>query len=331
MAFENEVGTAFDIVLEEIENAIEGLNQEGAQAFHKGDYKRAGELKDKGAQLTAFRGKVSALRQEWGSIFATVAVPKRRRKRTRKARKRLAHGLLTQEDAYRVPVLQTLVELGGSGAVNEVLDRVGVLMQSQLNEYDRSGLPSTPGTPRWRNAAQWTRAAMVTEGLLASDSQRGVWEITDRGRAHLREHADDVAESLAPVREPRAEPAASPPLDQHFQKHPQLRPLFDLIRRKVKATCPNAHCYAGTKWINFKHNVIFMAGEVRKDHVELGIALGTDFEHGRYPRVERRTSRGGKAGWLGWQAKFSGSVRVYQASEVDEEFLELVRMAYEKN
>ena len=185
MTFENEVATAFGIVLEEIENAIEGLNQEGAQAFHQGDYKRAGDLKDKGTQLMAFRGKVSALRQEWGSIFATVAVPKRRRKRTRKARKHLQRGLRTQEDAYRVPILQTLVELGSSGAVNEVLDRVGVLMQSQLNEYDRSGLPSTPRTPRWRNAAQWARNGLVKEGFLASDSPRGRWEITEEGERWL--------------------------------------------------------------------------------------------------------------------------------------------------
>ncbi len=33
MTYENEVATAFDIVLEEIENAIEGLNQDGAEAF----------------------------------------------------------------------------------------------------------------------------------------------------------------------------------------------------------------------------------------------------------------------------------------------------------
>ncbi|MEM7820360.1 MAG: winged helix-turn-helix domain-containing protein, partial [Candidatus Aenigmatarchaeota archaeon] len=33
--------------------------------------------------------------------------------------------------------------------------------------------------------AQWARNAMVKEGLLASDSPRGVWEITAVGRRWL--------------------------------------------------------------------------------------------------------------------------------------------------
>jgi len=186
MTYENEVATAFDILLEEIENAVEGLNQDGAKAFQKDDYERIRELMEKGSQMRTFRERVNELQKEWGNIFATVTPPrKRRRKRSRKATKRLERGLRTREDVFRVPILQALVQLGGSGPMAKVLDKVGRLMKSQLNEYDRSPLPYTPGSPRWRNTAQWARNELVKEGLLASDSPRGTWEITEEGERWL--------------------------------------------------------------------------------------------------------------------------------------------------
>ena len=48
----------------------------------------------------------------------------------------------------------------------------------------------TPGLPRWRNTAQWARNAMVKEGLLASDSPRGVWEITAEGKQWLEAQSE---------------------------------------------------------------------------------------------------------------------------------------------
>ena len=78
-------------------------------------------------------------------------------------------------------------------------------------------------------------------------------------------------------------------------------------------------------------NTIFVIGQLHSEHIELGLALGTDFDYRRHPRLERRTSRGGAAGWCGWQAKFIGSVRIYRSDQIDDEFRDLVRVACEKN
>ncbi|MFN3396352.1 MAG: winged helix-turn-helix domain-containing protein, partial [Thermodesulfovibrionales bacterium] len=40
---------------------------------------------------------------------------------------------------------------------------------------------------RWENTAQWCRNTLVQEGLLSSDSPRGIWEITAEGEKLLRE------------------------------------------------------------------------------------------------------------------------------------------------
>lgn len=181
---QDEVAIAFDIVLEEIENAIAALNQQGAQAFQSGKYDLARDLMEKGSQMAAFRSKVNDLQKEWLNIFATVPAPKTRKK-SRKVAERLKRGLRTPEDSFRIPILQSLIELGGSAPMSDVLDKVEAKMRSQLNAYDRSPLPSHPTQIRWRNTAQWARNAMVKEGLMASDSQRGVWEITEAGRRWL--------------------------------------------------------------------------------------------------------------------------------------------------
>jgi len=180
---QNEVATAFEIVLEEIENAIAALNQQGAQAFQSGKYDIAKDLMEKGSQMSAFRAKVKDLQQEWLNIFAFVSP--RTERRGRKVAERLKQGLRTPEDAFRVPILESLVELGGSASVTDVLDKLEARMRNQLNAYDRSPLPSDPTQTRWRKTAQWARHAMVKEGLLSPDSPRRVWEITQAGRRWL--------------------------------------------------------------------------------------------------------------------------------------------------
>ncbi|WP_052297133.1 winged helix-turn-helix domain-containing protein [Marinithermus hydrothermalis] len=104
----------------------------------------------------------------------------------RKTRDRLSRGLRTPENAFRQPILEALVELGGSAPVNDVLERVQQKMAHVLNEYDYQPLPSDPRSARWRNTAQWCRNALVREGLMKSDSPYGIWEISEQGREALR-------------------------------------------------------------------------------------------------------------------------------------------------
>jgi hypothetical protein len=80
-----------------------------------------------------------------------------------------------------------LHELGGSGRVADVLDRVHKLMKPVLNEHDHQKLRSNPNTIRWYNTAQWARNTVVAEGLLKPDSPHGVWALSDKGRKFLLE------------------------------------------------------------------------------------------------------------------------------------------------
>jgi hypothetical protein len=82
-----------------------------------------------------------------------------------------------------------LVDLGGRSELHPVLDRGYELMKGRINDYDHSVLPSDGATPRWRNTAQWERNTLREEGLMRDDTPRSIWEITEKGRKWLQEHA----------------------------------------------------------------------------------------------------------------------------------------------
>ena len=182
------VSSAFEMLLEEVEAEIDFVNNVGAKAFEVRDYDKAKEALERAATLTAFRDRVAGLRKEWEELAAVAE--SQEDEETKAARRdlgRLRRGLRTPEVNYYQPILQVLAEMGGSGKVAEILDRVGEVMKPILKDVDYDPLASSPDLPRWRNAAQWARNSMVHEGLLKVDSPRGVWGISERGRNMLEE------------------------------------------------------------------------------------------------------------------------------------------------
>lgn len=93
--------------------------------------------------------------------------------------------------AYWVPILASLVELGGSAHSDDVIDHVGKKMEKILTPADRKRLPSGVDI-RWRNRVAWQRYNMIKQALLKGDSPRGIWEITEEGRKMLGEANKNV-------------------------------------------------------------------------------------------------------------------------------------------
>ena len=77
------------------------------------------------------------------------------------------------------PVLDALRELGGSGTPDEVVEQIAADLNLS-DDVQNELLPS--GSPRYRNQVAWARFYLAREGLLDS-SKRGVWSLTERGRA----------------------------------------------------------------------------------------------------------------------------------------------------
>jgi restriction system protein len=80
---------------------------------------------------------------------------------------------------YFGPLLDALRELGGSGTPDEVVERIALDLKIS-DEVQNELLPS--GEPRFRNQVAWARLYLVRDGLIDS-SKRGIWSLTERGRA----------------------------------------------------------------------------------------------------------------------------------------------------
>lgn len=79
---------------------------------------------------------------------------------------------------YFQPVINALIELGGSGRPEEVEDLI--VEQLNLSEEDRNEqIPS--GQSRFSNKVNWARFYLAKAGLIDS-STRGVWNLTEKGR-----------------------------------------------------------------------------------------------------------------------------------------------------
>lgn len=96
-------------------------------------------------------------------------------------------GERTPRQAFRISILEVLIELRGKGKVNEILEKVEIKMKKVLKPVDYEKLPSGVMI-RWQNTAQWERYIMVQDGLLRSDSPKGTWEITDEGKRLLKNY-----------------------------------------------------------------------------------------------------------------------------------------------
>ena len=183
------VSAAFDILLEAMEEEIGLMNWKVAAAAEQRDHDRARSALNTSEQMTTSWQNVAERRNQWIAAFGSLdeSDDDEGTNVVRSDLGRLQRGLRTPDQAYYLPILAALAALGGRGKSSDIVDTVGKSMQHQLRDVDFEALASDPNMPRWRNTAHWARFQMIQDGLLKDDSKRGVWEISDMGRAFLND------------------------------------------------------------------------------------------------------------------------------------------------
>ena len=109
-------------------------------------------------------------------------------------RKRRRRGEKTPQDAYTIPILESLIESEGEGRANNILGMVEQKIKGILKDVDYELLPSGADI-RWRNTAMWVKSAMKNQGLLKSGSPHGIWEISEKGREYYEQNKELKNES----------------------------------------------------------------------------------------------------------------------------------------
>jgi restriction system protein len=115
---------------------------------------------------------------------------------------------------YVGPVIEAIRELGGSGRPDEV--RAVIARELHISEAEQSEpLPSGVQT-RFENQVHWARFYLAKAGYIDS-SQRGVWTLTEKGRAlgsvtaaDVQSIVKEVSAQTKPDEPDESEPAPGP-------------------------------------------------------------------------------------------------------------------------
>lgn len=103
-----------------------------------------------------------------------------------KVRRQRVPGKLTPQGEFWKPMLEALVEMGGQGSRQKIHKAVEEKMKGRLKPGDYE--LNRDGTTKWSKAVDYQRLAMVREGLMARNTARGIWGITNQGRRWLSQH-----------------------------------------------------------------------------------------------------------------------------------------------
>jgi hypothetical protein len=96
----------------------------------------------------------------------------------RKPRSRRSNRYSQKE--IRVLLLETLYALGSDASTQEIQASIKRVLIPVLTDDDCE--IASNGNPRWWNAVCTVRSDLSMEGLLRRDSQRGIWELSKKGR-----------------------------------------------------------------------------------------------------------------------------------------------------
>jgi restriction system protein len=190
---QNDVSTALSLLRDSVSEEEQRIRNEGAKAMQEGDYDTATSVIEFAKRLLAFEKKVEGLVAEWDELedLRDSASPTVQEIVSKKFFGKRKKGEVTPYTAFYRAILESLVEMGGSGKTREVLDKVGEKMKGVLKPIDHAVLPSDGKSIRWRNAAQWARNTMVNEDGRMKKTKNGIWEISDKGRKWLQSRAAD--------------------------------------------------------------------------------------------------------------------------------------------
>jgi restriction system protein len=182
-----ETEDAFSSLLNTARVELEKVQQEGAAHFAKGDTAKVRQAADRVEKIKDWIASLERMQREW-DIPTPEAKPQTLNLSVHSEKAnygRTPPGIRTSQKDFWIAILEVLVEMGGKGRANKVLDRVEQKMVHVLNDIDRQILKGG-GSIRWRNTAQWGRLDLVHLGYLSDSSPQGIWEITEAGRKYLQ-------------------------------------------------------------------------------------------------------------------------------------------------
>jgi restriction system protein len=89
-----------------------------------------------------------------------------------------------KQSDVEIPLLEVLRDSGGSAKPKAIYPALAARFPNLTAEEQEQRLESSPSTRKWWNLVQWVRQHLVEAGEI-DGSTRGVWKLTEAGRARL--------------------------------------------------------------------------------------------------------------------------------------------------
>jgi restriction system protein len=89
-----------------------------------------------------------------------------------------------KQSEVELPLLKVLAETGGAAEPKGIYPQVAKFFPELTPEDQERRMESKPSSRKWWNLVQWARQTLVQAGQI-DGSTRGVWKLTDSGRARL--------------------------------------------------------------------------------------------------------------------------------------------------
>ena len=173
-----EVNSTLKTLLKRLDGVLKRTNEQAARLVRRGDYAGAEAWVRVGTLLGDFRKKALGLRDEWRLLCREAAgkVPQISVKPPKKNRQPT-----TPLWEYYQPILKALVQAGGEARRPELDPLVLQVMEDRLQPGDHE--VAGGGRPHWQNSIRRARKQLIKEGWLSEDGSKGMWRITEKGRA----------------------------------------------------------------------------------------------------------------------------------------------------
>src|SRR5215211_3247871 len=96
-----------------------------------------------------------------------------------------------QYDDLMNPVIQALKNLGGSGTIEEINNKVAELVKIPSDQLEVLHNPEKGGVTEMEYRLMWTRTYLKIYGVI-ENSVRGVWALTEKGSTVEKVDEKDV-------------------------------------------------------------------------------------------------------------------------------------------
>ena len=123
-----EPNEAFEVLLRELQRVLKKAQSSGERAFQERRFDDASRSAKLGEEISESIEFLENLRRKWPQLLQS---PK-----AGPVRQRLPKGSVTPLEAFWIPILTALEEVGGRGRSGDIIDRVGEIMKEELRDVD---------------------------------------------------------------------------------------------------------------------------------------------------------------------------------------------------